>query len=152
MGVARETEHVAADPATALAAWCDLSRWPTFVESFARVIRVDDSWPASGSEVVWQTGPHGRGQVTERVVAHELPTGQPARLLTDVREESLSGTQAVQFTADTAGSRAEIALEYRLAAAGGPLAPITDALFIRRALRHSLGRTLRRFAIELEAS
>jgi hypothetical protein len=40
-----------------------------------------------------------------------------------------------------------IALDYRLEK-GGPLRPLTDVLFIRRALAQMLRRTLSRFAIE----
>ena len=47
------------------------------------------------------------------------------------------------------GSEAELSLEYELAKYG-PLRGVADALFIRRALRDMLRRTLRRFAIEAE--
>ena len=47
------------------------------------------------------------------------------------------------------GSEIELTLEYQLAKYG-PLAGVADAIFIRRALRDALRRTLVRFAIEAE--
>ncbi|MGH2801570.1 MAG: hypothetical protein ACRDL4_00800, partial [Thermoleophilaceae bacterium] len=47
------------------------------------------------------------------------------------------------------GSRAELSLEYRLSKYG-PLGVVADAIFIRRAIRDSLRRTLFRFALEAE--
>ena len=46
-------------------------------------------------------------------------------------------------------SEVELSLEYELARYG-PLRGLADALFIRRALRDALRRTLYRFAIEAE--
>ncbi len=43
----------------------------------------------------------------------------------------------------------ELRLEYELARSG-PLRGVADVLFIRRALRDSLRRTLDRFAVEVE--
>ena len=43
----------------------------------------------------------------------------------------------------------ELTLEYELAR-GGPFRGLADALFIRRALRDALRRTVRRFAVEAE--
>ena len=40
-------------------------------------------------------------------------------------------------------------LDYELSS-GGPLRVVADALFIRRALRDSLRRTVHRFAVEAE--
>jgi hypothetical protein len=48
-----------------------------------------------------------------------------------------------------AGSRAELSLEYQLTKYG-PLSAVADAIFIRRAIRDSLRRTLFRFAVEAE--
>ena len=47
------------------------------------------------------------------------------------------------------GAEVELTLDYELAKYG-PLAGLADALFIRRALRDALRRTLYRFAVEAE--
>jgi hypothetical protein len=47
------------------------------------------------------------------------------------------------------GTRVELTLDYELSKYG-PLRAVADVLFIRRALRDALRRTLRRFAIEAE--
>jgi hypothetical protein len=47
------------------------------------------------------------------------------------------------------GSEIELSLEYELAKYG-PFAGVADAIFIRRALRDALRRTLFRFGVEAE--
>jgi hypothetical protein len=102
-------------------------------------------WPDPGSKVVWESGAGGRGRVTEKVVAHSRE-----RFATRVFEERLLGTQTAAFTpAADGGARVALELRYELVR-GGPLGAISDVLFVRRALRDSLVRTLRRFAVEAE--
>ena len=141
---ARAARVVPLAPEATLALWADVRRWPSFVEGFARVLELDEQWPAEGSRVVWESSPDGRGRVTEKVV--ERGTG---RFATDVFEDALSGRQALAVLEDAEGSRVEVTLEYELTKYGA-LSGLADALFIRRALRDSLGRTLRRFAVEAE--
>lgn len=136
---------MALEPAAALALWTDLRRWPDFVEGFARVASVDRSWPATGSELVWETVPDGRGRVSERVEGYDAG----ARIVTRVADPSLAGVQTATFSETDAGSRIELELDYELAS-GGALQKITDVLFIRRALAASLARTLNRFATEAD--
>jgi hypothetical protein len=118
--------------------WTDLGRWPTFVDGFGHVVEVSGNWPEAGSKVIWESTPAGRGRVTERVVEHEVD-----RFATDVFEKQLTGRQTLWFEPGAV----TMELEYELAS-GGPLRPITDVLFIRRALTMSLERTLRRFSTE----
>jgi hypothetical protein len=127
-----------------MARWVDLERWPSFVDGFGGIVRHDPDWPAVGSEVVWRSGPAGRGEVTERVEAHDA-----GRIVTRVSDGNLTGTQTATFEAEADGARAGLELEYELRRRG-PLTPITDALFIRRAVRDSLRRTLERFGSEVE--
>ena len=143
MSTARDAATVALAPEPAFELWIDLRRWATFVDGFGHVDRVDESWPAEGAKLVWRSGPAGRGTVTERVVASE----PGKRLVTQVYDERMSGTQEVRFTPADDGARVDLELEYTLNRPG-PLAPITDFLFIRRAQTDSLRRTLRRFATE----
>jgi uncharacterized membrane protein len=144
MGVAREATTVPLVPASAFALWTDLTRWPTFVDGFGHVDRVDQGWPGEGAKLVWRSGPAGRGVVTERVVASEAG----ARFVTEVFEERMRGTQAIRFDAvDDGATRVDIELDYSLTR-GGPLSGVTDFLFIRRALTDALRRTLQRFHTE----
>ena len=143
MGTVREAIAVALEPRRAFDLWTDVRRWPTFVDGFARSRRVDDEWPATGSKLVWESTPEGRGTVTERVVESE----PGVRLVTEVFEERCAGVQRVAFEPDGDGALVQIEYEYELAR-GGPLRGITDVLFIRRAQSDALVRTLRRFATE----
>ena len=136
---------VSLEPARALALWSDVRRWPSFVEGLARIGERSSGWPEPGSKVVWESGPGGRGRVTEKVVecSHE-------RFATQVFEQRLVGTQTAEFaTAGDGRARVALTLDYELAR-GGPLGVVTDALFVRRAVRDALVRTLRRFAVEAE--
>ena len=135
---------VGTDPEAAQALWADVRRWPTFVEGFAHVVEATRDWPREGARLVWQSNPSGRGRVTEKVV--ESGAGI---LRTQVYEDALVGEQSVTFEPAEDGTRVEIRLEYELARAG-PLHGLADVLFIRRALRDALRRTLDRFAIEAE--
>ena len=122
--------------------WSDVERWPSFVEGFARQIERSEAWPEPGGRVVWESTPGGRGRVTETV------TGRVGdRFSTQVFEEALAGTQTLRALPASDGSEVELSLEYRLSRYG-PLRGIADALFIRRALRDALRRTLVRFRVE----
>lgn len=135
---------VALAPEAALKLWTDTARWPTFVEGFGHAVEVSPEWPAEGSKVVWQSIPGGRGRVTEKVVE----SGND-RFVTELFEEALSGRQSLRVLEDAEGSRLELTLEYELTGKG-PFRGIADVLFIRRALRDALRRTLRRFTVEAE--
>jgi hypothetical protein len=142
---ARAQTDLVLTPEAALRLWSDPDRWPTFVEGFARVLERDPGWPGGGAKLVWESTPAGRGRVTEKVVEGEGPD----RLVTHVFEDRLHGTQTFRVVESEGGSRAELALEYELTKYG-PLGAVADAIFIRRAIRDSLRRTLRRFSVEAE--
>ena len=141
---ARAGALVSLAPEGALGLWTDVRRWPTFVEGHARTLEVSGDWPAQGAKVVWESIPGGRGRVTEKVVANE-----PGRFATEVFEDALTGAQALRVSEDAEGTRVELSLDYELSKYG-PLRAVADALFIRRALRDALRRTLRRYAVEAE--
>lgn len=144
MRTARARAGVPLGPTEALALWTDVERWPSFVEGFARRLELAPDWPAKGARVVWQSSPEGRGRVTETVTEN-----QPDRFSTQVFEEALMGTQTLRVAPAPDGSEVELTLDYELAKYG-PLAGVADAIFIRRALRDALRRTLVRFGIEAE--
>jgi hypothetical protein len=135
-------------PAAALALWADVSRWSSFVEGFARLVENDPGWPAPDARVVWESVPAGRGRVTEKVVE-----SSEDRIATMVFEDRLAGRQEFRVapgTGGAAGSAAvELSLEYTLTKYG-PFGMVADVLFIRRAIRDSLRRTLFRFGVEAE--
>jgi hypothetical protein len=118
--------------------WTDVSRWPTFVDGFGHVLEIDESWPEPGSKVVWQSGPAGRGRVTERILERD-----EEHVVTEVVDEQMHGRQAVFFEP----GRVTMDLDYELAKPG-PFSRITDVLFIRRSLAMALDRTIRRFSTE----
>jgi hypothetical protein len=131
-------------PAEALELWASVERWPSFVEGFARHVRLAPEWPEQGARVVWESTPEGRGRVTEMVTENTTE-----RFSTQIFEEALSGVQTFQAVPAESGSQVALALEYELTK-WGPLRGAADALFIRRALRDSLKRTLFRFALEAD--
>lgn len=146
---------VSLPPAEALELWTDVGRWRSFVDGFAHAVEVAPHWPTEGAKVVWESLPGGRGRVSERVEDYGSPPPGPevavqsgaGRLVTAVHEDSLEGRQSASFAPAAAGTRVELELAYELTR-GGPLRGVTDVLFIRRALRDSLRRTLTRFAAE----
>jgi ribosome-associated toxin RatA of RatAB toxin-antitoxin module len=143
MGVAKAFTLVPLPPDEAFELWTDVRRWPTFVDGFAHPDRTDPSWPQEGAKLVWKSVPGGRGLVTERVIA-----STPATLFeTVVLEEKLDGTQTVAFAPIEDGTRVDMQLDYKVHV-GGPLRPLIDVLFIRRAQNEALARTLRRFTTE----
>ena len=146
MGSASAAIEVDGPISEAEALWYDTARWPAFVDGFHHVAKLDGDWPRSG-RVVWDSLPNGRGRVQERVTAYEPRTGQTV----EVEDPRLAGTQTVAFApAPDGGCRVMLTLDYRLKQ-GGPIAPLVDSLFVRRALRDALRRTLSRFARELQA-
>ena len=145
MRTARAQGDLVLTPEAALRLWTDLDRWPSFIEGFARVLELSPDWPAGNSRLIWESTPAGRGRVTEKVAAGQGPD----RFVTQVFEDRLHDTQTFRVVESEGGSRAELSLEYTLTRYG-PLGAVADAIFIRRALRDSLRRTLFRFGIEAE--
>jgi hypothetical protein len=144
MRTARAEAEVPLAPEAALRLWTDLSRWPSFVEGFARVVEVDPGWPSEG-RVIWESIPAGRGRVTEKVA--EPPSA--GTFATLVFEDRLAGRQTFRAIESSDGARVELSLEYTLTR-HGPLGALADAIFIRRALRDSLARTMARFEVEAD--
>ena len=126
--------------------WLDLARWPGFVDGFGTLARHEGQWPQAGTRIVWDSLRNGRGRVVENVV--EYAPG--ATHLVRVEDSTLHAGQRVRFTACEGGCEIALELEYVLKAPrlAGRLA---DLIFVRRSLSDALRRTLRRFAVELEA-
>ena len=122
-------------------------RWPAWVDQFAAVVSAD-GYPEAGGRLVWRSTAAGRGQVTERVTAHE-----PRSLhVVEYEDPESAGTLETRFEivpGPEPVTRVRQRLTYGLSG-GGPLAPITDFLFIRGQMRGSLERSLG--ALRLEAN
>ncbi|MGZ4165517.1 MAG: SRPBCC family protein [Solirubrobacteraceae bacterium] len=143
----RAAQTFAASVVEAERCWYDTARWPRWVDGLDRVVETGEPWPHAGGYVIWESGPAGRGRVTERVVAHAPGDGQAL----EVSDDSVTGHQTVAFATVPDGVEVTLQLDYRLNR-HSPLTPIIDVLFIRREMRHSLGRTLSRFGAHLRAS
>lgn len=127
--------------------WYDTSRWMFWVDELDEVTEVDDPWPKTGGRLVWQSGPAGRGRVTEKVVSYEPLGGQTV----EVEDESLRGRQSVAFTPQ--GDEVEITLTLAYEVKRRSLfMPLIDPLFIRPVIVRSLRSTLSRFGGELAAA
>jgi hypothetical protein len=132
--------------ADAEALWYEPARWAAWIDGFGHVASLDDGWPQVGARRVWDSPPDGRGRVTERVVAYEIRTGQTL----EVEDATLTGTQRVEFRPGPEETEITLTLEYELKDRN-LLTPVVDAVFIRRAMRDSLRRTLTRFSYERKA-
>jgi hypothetical protein len=126
--------------------WYDTAHWQSWVDGLDRVVQTREPWPMVGGGVTWQSGPAGRGQVNETVVAYAPGDGQTV----EVSDDAVTGRQAVSFAAVSDGVEVTLRLEYQVRRRS-PLTPIVDMLFIRRAMAASLDRTLGRFAARLRA-
>ncbi len=127
--------------------WYDTDRWPAWVEGLASVREVAGEWPGVGATVTWESGPAGRGIVTERVLSYEPLAGQTV----EVQDDSIRGHQTVTFTPVRERVEVALALTYELRKRS-VFTPLVDVLFIRGAMERSLRATLMRFAAELTAT
>jgi hypothetical protein len=143
VGRVRAVQRVPGLASDAEELWYDPQRWPAWVDGFGHVVKLQGEWPEVGARAVWESRPGGRGRVVERVTAYEARTGQTLA----VEDEQLRGTQRVAFEPGADEVEVALELEYELKGAN-VFTPITDALFIRRALRESLTRSLLQFARE----
>jgi hypothetical protein len=139
----RAVETVPGLASEAEAVWYDPQRWPAWVDGFGHLAKLEGDWPGVGARAVWDSKPGGRGRVVERVRAYEARVGQTL----DVEDEQLRGSQRVAFSPSPDSVEVTLELEYELKQRNA-LTPLTDALFIRRALRDSLKRSLARFSRE----
>jgi polyketide cyclase/dehydrase/lipid transport protein len=122
----------------------DADAWPAWVDGFGRV-ESSSGYPEAGGSLRWVSGPAGRGTVTERVIEHE-----PRKLHRIAFEDpETSGELKTTFAIRGEGTLITQEQQYRLQR-GGPLAKLTDLLFIRSQMRGSLARSLGRLKLEVE--
>jgi hypothetical protein len=127
--------------------WYDTDGWSAWIDGLAHVVSVEGDWPQVGSVVTWESGPAGRGRVTERVVAYDPLVG----LTSEVRDETLTGTQSVTFTPGDDEVTVELSLAYRIRRRS-IVTPLVDLVFVRRAMTMSLRSTLAHFGAHLAAA
>ena len=123
--------------------WYDPHRWAAWIDGFGHVAKLEGEWPQVGARLLWDSR---RGRVQEQVTEYEARTGQTL----DVEDQRLTGTQSVRFAPDGDTTIVSLTLEYRLKNRT-IISPIMDLLFIRRALRDSVRRTVTRFGHERRA-
>src|SRR3954447_8367500 len=127
--------------------WYDTRRWPTFVDGFGHVFKVDEGWPREpGAVVVWDAKPGGRGRVLERVVTFEARVGQTV----EVEDEKIHGRQTVGFQPGTDGTTVTLDLHYAIKQDRGVPA-VVDFLLVGRPMRDSLKPPLSRLGREVRA-
>lgn len=148
MSIARAAVELAATPADVERRWGDPAGWGAFVDGFERLVEVDPGWPAPGARLVWDAHAGGRGRVVEQVLSAE----PGAELVVAVEDPQLRGTQRLAFKPVPDG-RLGVSLELSyVLSKRGPFMLVADPLFVRRALRDSLRRTLAALAGELGGS
>jgi hypothetical protein len=118
--------------------------WPAWVDGFGNV-ESSDGYPETGGTLVWRSNPAGRGTVQERVLAHEPRTLHRIAF----SDPESSGELTTRFAIEGEGTRVTLELTYRLGSSG-PLAWLTERLFVRGQMRGSLQRTLARLRLEAE--
>jgi hypothetical protein len=123
--------------------WYDTARWTGWVDGFDHIVTISGEWPRSGASVTWQSGPAGRGRVTERVSTYEPLQGQEL----EVEDDAIRGRQRISFNPSDDVVEVELSLEYEIKQ-GSFFTPLIDLLFIRRAMASSLQATLSRFGAE----
>ena len=141
MGRARASVLVPGRAAEAEALWYDPTRWPSWVDGFGHIVKLEGEWPEVGARLLWASPPGGRGMVEERVVAYEIRAGQTV----EVEDETFRGRQRVTFTPRPEDVEVTLTLEYEIKDRN-PLTPAVDLLFVRRAMTDALRRTLSRFS------
>ncbi len=144
MGIARAAQWVPGAVEDVEREWYDTSRWRAWVDGLDRVVRVEPDWPGVGAIVTWESGPDGRGTVTEQVTAYEPLAGQTLA----VEDSAIRGTQSVAFRPVGDGVEVALSLEYSYRH-GSFITPLIDLLFIKREMARSLARSLARFEVEL---
>lgn len=126
--------------------WYDPHRWAAWIDGFGHVAKLEGDWPHAGARLLWDSRPQGRGRVSERVTEYEARAGQTLA----VEDARLDGTQQVAFEPQGDEVLVNLTLEYTLKERS-VITPLLDLVFIRRALRDSLQRTLERFGHERRA-
>ncbi len=149
MATVEASVEVAAPLAEVWELYFDRDRWAAWVDGYAAPAGVSGGYPEQGGKLRWRSTPAGRGEVSERVIVHE-PRSLHRIAFEDTATEGELETRFEIRPADEGRMTCVAqALTYRLRK-GGPLAPVTDLLFIRSQQRRSLQRSLIELRLEAE--
>lgn len=150
MATAEASTEIGAPLAEVWDLYFDRQRWASWVDGFGSLISADERYPASGGELRWRSTSAGRGEVGERVLAHQ------ERSLHRIAFEDPAATGELETRfeirpGEDGGRVTGVAqsLTYELIG-GGPLRAVTDVLFIRTQMRRSLQRSLIQLRLEAE--
>jgi uncharacterized protein YndB with AHSA1/START domain len=144
MGSTSQTILIEASLAETWDYYFDPHGWSAWVDGF-QATEAADGYPDEGGTLRWRSVPAGRGTVTERVLEHE-PRRRHRIAFEDPQS---SGELETTFAIDGEATRVTLRVDYRLPGRG-PLAWLTDRLFVRGQVRGSLGRSLLRLKHEVE--
>ncbi|MDQ3572141.1 MAG: SRPBCC family protein [Actinomycetota bacterium] len=139
MATIEASQHVPAPLAEAWDHFFYEPGWPAWVDGFASVI-ANAGYPQAGGTLRWRSTPAGRGIVDERVVEHE----HRRRHLVSFADPTMEGELETRFAIEGDGTRIIQTFTYRVLA-GGPVARIGAALFVKGQVRDSLARSLAGF-------
>ncbi|MGH2951536.1 MAG: SRPBCC family protein [Solirubrobacterales bacterium] len=144
MGSASHSILVGASLAETWDYYFDPTGWPAWVDGF-QAVEAAEGYPNEGGTLRWRSVGAGRGRVTERVLRHD-PRSRHRIAFEDPQS---SGELETTFAIEGEGTRVTLAVEYRLPGRG-PLAWLTDRIFVRGQVARSLGRSLLRLRAEVE--
>lgn len=144
MATARHSVSVVGSLAETWDSYFDERGWSEWVDAFSSVVS-SDGYPEKDGTLIWRTGAAGRGEVRERVIAHE-----PRNLhRIEFSDPTMTGRLETRFAIEGDGrTRVSQTMEYRLVQRG--LFAFLGALFVRSQVARSLARSLTAFA-ELRA-
>jgi hypothetical protein len=123
--------------------WYDRSRWASWIDGFAHVVKLSDEWPLPGARRVWDSRPGGRGRVAETVTSYRAGDGPTL----GGAGPRIRGTQRVTFESDGTVTRVSVSLSLETK----ERLPPVRAWWLRRQLQQALQRSLRRFSFEVAA-
>jgi len=123
----------------------DPGGWVEWVDGFGHTVE-SAGYPNVGGQLVWQSIPAGRGEVTERVTEH----APRRRHRTSFSDPTMEGELDVRFEIEGEGTRITHALDYRLLERG-PIARLGAMLFVRGQVRASIRRSLLTFRRVVES-
>jgi uncharacterized protein YndB with AHSA1/START domain len=124
----------------------DQERWASWVDGFAAVVS-ESGYPEIGGELIWRSTEAGRGRVKEAVVAHDPRSLHRIKYEDPESAGQLETSFSMMPATDERITKVVQRLTYGLRG-GGPLAAVTDFLFIRLQMRRSLERSLNDLRIE----
>lgn len=127
-------------------AFFDACRWPMWVDGFDSVV-ADAGYPEAGTNLRWRSIPAGRGEVSERVLAHE------PRRLHKVAFSDPESSGELTTTFEIEGNHVAVKREMTYEITGGGIFnSVADFFFVRRQVTAALARELSGLKHETESS